>query len=153
MANVIVTGAAGFIGSHLSRALIKAGHAVAGVDNFDPFYDRAAKLDNVNRLAAAHAGFELIEADIRDASATRETVARTRPATVFHMAALAGVRPSIADPSRYASVNVDGLVSVLEAARAGGERAKRAQFPRQERARRQRADLHEHRRVCKPPPI
>ncbi len=115
-ASFVVTGVAGFIGSHLSAALLARGDHVIGVDNFDPFYDRKLKLANVAQLAPDR--FELIELDIRDAHAVRELFDRARPAGVFHIAALAGVRPSINDPARYASVNVDGLVSVLEAARA-----------------------------------
>ena len=115
-ASFVVTGVAGFIGSHLSAALLARGDHVIGVDNFDPFYDRKLKLANVAQLAPDR--FELIELDIRDAHAVRELFDRARPAGVFHIAALAGVRPSIDDPARFASVNVDGLVSVLEAARA-----------------------------------
>ena len=115
-ASFMVTGVAGFIGSHLSAALLARGDHVIGVDNFDPFYDRKLKLANVAQLAPDR--FELIELDIRDAQAVRELFDRARPDAVFHIAALAGVRPSIDDPARYASVNVDGLVSVLEAARA-----------------------------------
>ncbi|MEE8156230.1 MAG: NAD-dependent epimerase/dehydratase family protein [Phycisphaerales bacterium] len=115
-ASFMVTGVAGFIGSHISAALLARGDSVIGVDNFDPFYDRKLKLANVSQLAPDR--FELIELDIRDAHAMRELFDRTRPDGVFHIAALAGVRPSINDPARYASVNVDGLVSVLEAARA-----------------------------------
>ena len=115
-ASFVVTGVAGFIGSHLSAALLARGDHVIGVDNFDPFYDRKLKLANVAQLAPDR--FELIELDIRDAHAVRELFDRARPAGVFHIAALAGVRPSINDPARFVSVNVDGLVSVLEAARA-----------------------------------
>ncbi len=115
-ASFIVTGVAGFIGSHLSAALLARGDHVIGVDNFDPFYDRKLKLANVAQLAPDR--FELVELDIRDTHAVREVFDRARPAGVFHIAALAGVRPSIAEPARYTSVNVDGLISVLEAARA-----------------------------------
>src|SRR5262245_38146492 len=121
---LIVTGAAGFIGSHLSAALVARGHQVTGIDNFDPFYPRQAKLDNIDQIRVAsrdRAGsFDLIEDDIRHAQKMRDIFSRLRPQCVFHIAALAGVRPSIADPARYASVNLDGLVSVLEAARASG---------------------------------
>lgn len=122
--SVVVTGAAGFIGSHLSAVLIERGQRVIGIDNFDPFYDRSLKRTNIQRIerqAQGHASataFELIEADIRDNNAMREIFTRAKPAAVFHIAALAGVRPSIADPAGFASVNIDGLVSILEAARA-----------------------------------
>lgn len=112
----LVTGAAGFIGSHLSRALIARGERVVGIDSFDPFYARAAKKANVADLDGDR--FELIEADVCDAEGMKHVLLEARPAAVFHIAALAGVRPSIAQPQRYAKVNVDGLISVLEAARA-----------------------------------
>jgi UDP-glucuronate 4-epimerase len=118
-AAAIVTGAAGFIGSHLSIALLQRGCRVIGIDNFDPFYGRAAKVANIERIRAAGA-FTLVEADIRDRERIAATFAQHRPSSMFHIAALAGVRPSIADPARYASVNIDGLVSVLDAARGSG---------------------------------
>jgi UDP-glucuronate 4-epimerase len=111
----IVTGAAGFIGSHVARALLDRGDRVVGVDNYDAFYERGIKEANAARLAGER--FELIEADIRDRDALAELFAAHRPDAVYHMAALAGVRPSIENPGRYASVNVDGLVAVLDAAR------------------------------------
>lgn len=113
---LIVTGAAGFIGSHLVRALLARGERVVGIDNFDGFYDRALKEANVAGLAGDR--FELVEADVCDRAAMDGVFLRVRPSAVFHIAALAGVRPSIAEPARYAAVNVDGLVNVLEAARA-----------------------------------
>ncbi len=113
---VVVTGAAGFIGSHLSAALLARGDRVIGVDNFDHFYDRGLKLANLAPLAPGR--FELVESDIREREAIEALFRRTEPDALFHIAALAGVRPSIAHPGRYASVNVEGLVSVLEAARA-----------------------------------
>lgn len=119
---VLITGAAGFIASHLARTLLADGLPVAGVDNFDPFYGRERKEANLaeTRAAADRPGagtFAFREADIRDADAMGAVMAEHRPRLVVHIAALAGVRPSIAEPARYASVNVDGLVSVLEAAR------------------------------------
>ncbi len=114
----VVTGAAGFIGSHLSRALVARGDRVVGIDSFDPFYDRATKERNLATIAGDR--FDLVEDDIRNPQAMADVLAAARPAGVFHVAALAGVRPSILDPGRYAAVNVDGLVSVLEAARRSG---------------------------------
>ena len=111
----IVTGAAGFIGAHVARALLDRGDRVVGVDNYDAFYDRGVKEANAARLACER--FELVEADIRDREVIGELFEAHRPEAVYHMAALAGVRPSIEDPGRYASVNVDGLVAVLDAAR------------------------------------
>jgi UDP-glucuronate 4-epimerase len=125
---LIVTGAAGFIGSHLCMALVRMGARVVGVDNFDPFYDRNQKLGNVDRILRESTtacsnrpgGFELIEADICDAQAMRDLVANERPDGVFHLAAMASVRPSIANPRKYTEVNIDGLLCVLEACRAAG---------------------------------
>lgn len=114
----IVTGAAGFIGSHLCAALLDRGERVVGIDNFDPFYDEAAKRANVASFDPA--GFRLVEADIRDRRAIQETIEQAGPEVVFHIAALAGVRSSIADPARYTSVNVGGTASLLEAMRACG---------------------------------
>ncbi|UCD76117.1 MAG: GDP-mannose 4,6-dehydratase [Phycisphaerales bacterium] len=121
----IVTGAAGFIGSHLSRSLIRRGGQVVGVDNFDPFYERSLKRanqrqieDEASRGSGTTARFEFVEADVRDRRAMEELFERVRPEGVFHIAAMAGVRPSIADPAKYAAVNVEGLINVLEATRS-----------------------------------
>jgi UDP-glucuronate 4-epimerase len=113
---LVVTGAAGFIGSHLVEALLARGDEVVGVDNFDPFYPRAVKLDN---LAACHGQtrFRLVEADVRDEASLAALL--TPDTVVVHLAALAGVRPSLADPLRYADVNVGGTAAVLAAMRAG----------------------------------
>lgn len=118
--SAIITGAAGFIGSHLACTLLKSGRSVVGIDNFDAFYDRRAKLENLERIqksAGASAKFHLVEADILERDRMREALAKHRPSSVFHIAALAGVRPSIENPARYAAVNIDGLVNVLDAAR------------------------------------
>jgi UDP-glucuronate 4-epimerase len=121
---VIVTGAAGFIGSHLAGALIARGRSVLGIDNFDPAYSRQSKRQNIDRVRASTTGtaslFELVEADVCDRDRMSAVFAQHRPGTLFHVAALAGVRRSIEDPARYAAVNVDGLISVLDAARAAG---------------------------------
>jgi UDP-glucuronate 4-epimerase len=114
---VLITGAAGFIGSHLSRTLLERGKRVIGIDNFDAFYDRASKEANLATLPRDR--FTFVEADILDAKRMRELHEEHRPETIFHIAALAGVRPSIENPARYAAVNIDGLVNMLEAARAG----------------------------------
>jgi UDP-glucuronate 4-epimerase len=114
----LITGAAGFIGSHLAAALLARGHRVTGVDNFDPFYDRRLKLENLARLDSSR--FSLVEADIRESETISALMKRERPAAIFHIAALAGVRPSIEQPTRYVSVNLDGLASVLGAARDAG---------------------------------
>jgi UDP-glucuronate 4-epimerase len=112
---VLITGAAGFIGSSLTDRLLAAGHSVVGVDNFCDFYDPAAKHGNLE-AAMAHPRFALVEADIRDRAAILETFARYRPAAVVHLAAMAGVRPSIEQPAYYTAVNIDGTVNLLDAA-------------------------------------
>ncbi len=116
---MLVTGSAGFIGSHVVRALSSRGDRVVGIDNFDPFYDRALKRANV----AAAGEHELVEADICDTDAVRAVLARVRPECVVHLAGKAGVRPSLRDPAGYARANVLGTqVMLCEAARAGVSR-------------------------------
>jgi UDP-glucuronate 4-epimerase len=116
---VLVTGAAGFIGSHVAESLVARGDEVIGLDNFDPFYPRTVKEANLAALAAAPR-FRLVEGDIRD----RDLVAGLLDAgtVIVHLAACAGVRPSLEDPARYASVNIEGTATLLEAARRGGVR-------------------------------
>jgi UDP-glucuronate 4-epimerase len=111
---LVVTGAAGFIGSHLSQALLERGEHVVGIDNFDPFYAERLKRANVANLD--HERFRFIEMDICDVGLA-PLFAQLKPAAIFHMAALAGVRPSIEQPARYLQVNIDGTLNVLEAAR------------------------------------
>lgn len=116
MTAVLLTGAAGFIGSHVGEALVARGYSVVGLDSFDPFYDRRIKERNLEALRR-HPRFHLIEGDIRSAEipCTPETV-------VVHLAAKAGVRPSLEAPAEYASVNVVGTTRLLEIARAAGAR-------------------------------
>jgi len=111
----IITGGAGFIGSNLVDRLLAEGHEVTAVDNFDPFYPRPEKERNL-RSALGHARFRLVELDIRDAAGVERVVRETRPEAIVHLAARAGVRPSIEDPALYAGVNVVGTVHWLEAA-------------------------------------
>jgi UDP-glucuronate 4-epimerase len=114
---VLVTGAAGFIGSHLVEALARRGDEVVGIDNFDGFYPRAMKERNLREMGQLP-GFEFHEQDMRDVEALR---ARLTPETaIVHLAARAGVRPSLADPVGYADTNVGGTAAVLEAARRAG---------------------------------
>ncbi len=116
---VLITGCAGFIGSHLTERLLAAGRSVVGVDNFCDFYGEAIKRKNIASAMAAD-GFELVEADIRDRAAMLEVFARVQPEAVIHLAAMAGVRPSIENPAYYAAVNVDGTVNLLDGAAAAG---------------------------------
>ncbi|HHV55874.1 MAG TPA: NAD-dependent epimerase/dehydratase family protein [Firmicutes bacterium] len=113
---VLVTGGAGFIGSHLVDRLVAAGHEVAVVDNFDPFYDPTVKRANI-ALHLATGAVALFEADIRDYGAMEHVFCEVRPQIVVHLAARAGVRPSLADPRGYAEVNVMGTVNLLELSR------------------------------------
>ena len=111
---ILVTGAAGFIGSHLAQRLLADGHGVVAVDNFDDFYDPQVKRSNL-RDCLGNTNFRLVEADIRDTDAMDET-AGEGVGLIVHLAAKAGVRPSIAEPLVYADVNVNGTMVLLEAA-------------------------------------
>jgi UDP-glucuronate 4-epimerase len=118
---IFLTGAAGFIGSHLAERLCARGDEVIGFDNFDGFYPRQVKQGNLEALGR-EPRFSLCEGDVRDAAALARALAGTRPDVVVHLAALAGVRPSLAEPARYADVNVTGTQRVVDAARAHGAR-------------------------------
>jgi UDP-glucuronate 4-epimerase len=114
---VLITGAAGFIGSHLVEALVRRGDEVIGIDNFDPFYARSMKESNL-AVMGAPPGFTFREQDMLDVEALQ---ALLTPGTVIaHLAAKAGVRPSLADPVGYARANVTGTAAVIEAARRAG---------------------------------
>jgi UDP-glucuronate 4-epimerase len=114
---VLLTGAAGFIGSHLVEALGRRGDEVIGIDNFDPFYPRAMKERNLAEIGGGP-GFTFREQDMLDVTATEALL--TPDTVVVHLAAKAGVRPSLADPVGYARANVAGTAAVLEAARRTG---------------------------------
>jgi UDP-glucuronate 4-epimerase len=114
----VVTGAAGFIGSHLTERLLNDGWTVVGVDNFDEFYDPRIKHRNI-AACLSHPRFTLVEADIRDKAAMDRAIAGDIE-TIVHLAARAGVRPSIAEPVLYTDVNINGTVVLLEVARQRG---------------------------------
>jgi UDP-glucuronate 4-epimerase len=114
--SILVTGGAGFIGSHLVEALLARGSRVVCIDSFDPFYDPSIKRVNL-RAALQHASFTLIEADIRDLARMEEVCRAYHVTRIFHGAARAGVRPSIRDPLLYEEVNVRGTLVMLEVAR------------------------------------
>ena len=117
---ILVTGAAGFIGSTLVDRLLADGREVVGLDSFDPFYAEALKRENLTG-ALAHPRFKLVEADIRDAQAVNRLFAQGRFDTVVHLAARAGVRPSLEHPAEYSDVNVNGTTVLLEAAALNGK--------------------------------
>lgn len=119
---VLVTGAAGFIGSTLVDGLLADGKEVVGFDSFDPFYPEAEKLRNLE-AASKSSSFRLVRGDIRDADLVGDLLSETSFDSIVHLAALAGVRPSLERPSAYADVNVNGTSILLEAAvRSGAPR-------------------------------
>jgi UDP-glucuronate 4-epimerase len=118
--HILLTGGAGFIGSHLVDSLLSDRHAVTVVDNFDAFYDRAVKERNVARHRE-YESWRLAEVDVRDAQALDRHLDGNYDAIV-HLAAKAGVRPSIDDPRGYYETNVTGTQNMLEFARHRGVR-------------------------------
>ena len=115
---VLVTGGAGFIGSHLCGRLLDRGDQVAAIDNFDPFYPERIKRRALEPLLSR--GLRVFQADIRDAEAVEQAFGEAAPECIVHLAALAGVRPSIERPAEYMDVNVRGTCVLLEAARRAG---------------------------------
>ncbi|MDA0667542.1 MAG: GDP-mannose 4,6-dehydratase [Planctomycetota bacterium] len=109
---VLVTGAAGFIGSTLVDCLLAQGKEVVGLDNFDPYYDPQQKRDNLE-AALQHENFQMYEADILDVPLLERVFAQHSFDVVVHLAAKAGVRPSIENPAAYFQVNVEGTLNVL----------------------------------------
>jgi UDP-glucuronate 4-epimerase len=114
---ILVTGAAGFIGFHLTRRLLADGHVVAGVDGMTPYYDPALKRARLAELAP-HAGFSFTEAMLEDMPAMTAVAQRAAPDVIVHLAAQAGVRYSIANPRAYVDANLVGGFNVLELARS-----------------------------------
>jgi UDP-glucuronate 4-epimerase len=117
MSRILLTGAAGFIGSHVVERLLARGDEVIGIDNFDPFYPRAVKQRNLEP-ALATPGFSFHEMDILDGEGLGRLLSPEM--AVMHIAAKAGVRPSLQDPAGYLRANVNGTQSVIDAARAKG---------------------------------
>src|SRR5579871_4308146 len=113
---VLLTGGAGFIGSHVAESLLREGAGLSIVDNLDDFYSPAWKKANLEAVKQ-QGSFEFFEDDICDSSRMREVFARARPDIVIHLAARAGVRPSIEQPRLYERVNVAGTVNLLEVCR------------------------------------
>lgn len=114
--SILVTGGAGFIGSHLIDRLLEEGHQVVCLDSFNDYYDPAIKRANV-APHLKHERYRLVEGDIRDAALVETSFAEHRPEIVVHLAARAGVRGSLREPALYADVNERGTAVVLEAAR------------------------------------
>jgi UDP-glucuronate 4-epimerase len=120
--NFLVTGGAGFIGSHVCEQLLARGHAVWALDDLNPFYDPQIKRRNLRDLQALARPFEFVQGDITDREVLEDLFGEVAFDQVIHLAARAGVRPSLEEPALYQRVNVEGTVQVLEAARRHGVR-------------------------------
>lgn len=114
---ILVTGAAGFIGSHLAEKLTRRGDQVVGLDNFNDYYDPQRKRANEQRLLA-YDNFRMIEADIRDRKGMAAIFEREKFEAVAHLAALAGVRNAVQYPDLYVQVDYNGTQNLMDAARA-----------------------------------
>mgnify|MGYP003382201717 CR=1 FL=1 len=115
----LVTGAAGFIGSHLAERLCRRGDDVVGLDNFNDYYDPARKRANEKRLNE-YPNFRMVEADVRDRQQIATILADHAITRVAHLAAMAGVRNAVTHPDLYVNVNLNGTQNLLDAARATG---------------------------------
>ncbi|MBK7998164.1 MAG: SDR family NAD(P)-dependent oxidoreductase [Verrucomicrobia bacterium] len=118
--NFLVTGGAGFIGSHVCERLLGMGHAVWTYDDLNAFYEPAIKQQNLAALKAAGGKFIFVEGDLTNRTALEAMFRSVKFDQVIHLAARAGVRPSLQEPALYQRVNVEGTVNLLEAARATG---------------------------------
>ena len=118
--NFLVTGGAGFIGSHVCERLLRDGHHVWAFDDLNSFYDPQFKRRNLREIQALAKPFEFVHGDITDRAALDEIFSSVKFDQVIHLAARAGVRPSLDQPALYQRVNVEGTVNVLEAARLRG---------------------------------
>jgi len=121
MGTILVTGGAGFIGSHLTSRLLARGAEVVCLDDFNDYYDPAFKRENVEPFRT-NSLWHLVEGDIRDAALVEQTYRKFSVATTVHLAARAGVRPSIRQPRLYEEVNGIGTLNMLEGARHAGAR-------------------------------
>lgn len=118
---VLVTGSAGFIGSHLCERLLAEGNVVVGLDNLDDFYDPAVKRTNMSKSKSCDK-FQFVEGDIRDPGCIDDVLNSGDIDIVVHLAAKAGVRPSIEDPAGYQDVNITGTIVLLEGVKRYGVR-------------------------------
>ena len=118
--NFLVTGGAGFIGSHVCERLLHDGHAVWAFDDLNASYDPQLKRRNLRDIQSLAKPFEFVHGDFTDRAALDEIFSSVKFDQVIHLAARAGVRPSLAEPALYQRVNVEGTVNVLEAARTNG---------------------------------
>ncbi len=116
---VLVTGAAGFIGSHVAERLLARGDEVVGVDNLNAYYDPALKQARLDRLAR-HDGFRNFQVDVGDAAAIENVFVREKPQRIVHLAAQAGVRHSLENPRAYVDSNITGFLNILENCRHCG---------------------------------
>lgn len=112
---VVVTGGAGFIGSHVVDDLLARGAEVVAIDSLDPFYDPRVKQNNISE-ALRHPRYRLIEEDIREVDALDAALGDGPYHAIVHLAAAVGVRPSMADPLRYVRMNVEGTMAALQLA-------------------------------------
>jgi len=117
--NVLVTGAAGFIGFHLCRQLLKGGVQITGIDNLNPYYDVGLKKDRLNNILA-DPNFKFIQMEMADRSAMQDLFINNQFDVVVNLAAQAGVRYSIENPHAYVDSNLVGFVNILEGCRHGG---------------------------------
>ena len=118
METIVVTGAAGFIGAATSHKLLDMGYNVVGIDNLNTYYDPALKKARLERLQARHQAFSFQKIDISDKEALLALLNREKPAYVINLAAQAGVRYSVENPSAYADSNMVGFLNILEGCRA-----------------------------------
>jgi len=118
--NFLITGGAGFIGSHVCERLLLAGHAVWAFDDLNPFYDPQLKRRNLTELQSLNKTFEFVLGDVTDRPALDLLLSQAKFDQIIHLAARAGVRPSLEEPALYQRVNVEGTVNLLEAARHNG---------------------------------
>jgi UDP-glucuronate 4-epimerase len=118
--NFLVTGGAGFVGSHVCERLLMEGHSVCAFDDLNSFYPTDLKRRNIRDIQSLAKPFEFVQGDITDRGAVNDLFETVKFDQIIHLAARAGVRPSLEEPALYQRVNVEGTVNILEAARLRG---------------------------------